>query len=308
VVGGRACHTQRVSPPEAVQVDSSTATKWELGCQLDFDVTEPAHMALLVSAARRPQLQVHDGLAVTVDGVGHAPAPIVDQRDDGQRTHLLELPVGAVSVTYHAQVTRPAAAADPAGDVAMPASSDDQLGYLRPSRYCPSDRIGGWAQREFGEPVPPEDRERQFQLARAVTSWVFERTDYVLGSSGGSDSAIDTLLTSEGVCRDFAHLVITICRALDLPARFASVYAPGLTPMDFHAVAEVCIGGQWYVHDATRLAPRSALTRIATGRDAADTAFVTVFRGRAELTGSDVVASTDQRLPSDAPEAPVQLA
>ncbi len=261
-------------------------------------------MALLVAAARRPQLQVQDGLAVTVDGVGHASAPVVDHQEDGQRTHLLELPVGAVSITYDAQVSRSATAVD----VQPAASADEQLRSLRPSRYCPSDRIGGWAQREFGEPVPPEDREGQAELARAITSWVFERTDYVLGSSDGTDSAIDTLLTSQGVCRDFAHLVITICRALDLPARFASVYAPGLTPMDFHAVAEVCIGGQWYVHDATVLAPRSALTRIATGRDAADTAFVTVYRGRAEFTGSSVVAVTDQLLPSDAPEAPVQLA
>ena len=130
----------------------------------------------------------------------------------------------------------------------------------------------------------------------------------MLGSSGGSDSAIDTLLTSQGVCRDFAHLVITICRALDLPARLASVYAPGLSPMDFHAVAEVYVDGDWYVYDATALAPRSALTRIATGRDAADTAFVTVYRGRAELTGASVVAVTDQLLPSDSPEVRVRLA
>jgi transglutaminase-like putative cysteine protease len=259
-----------------------TATRWELGCQIDFEVTEPASVALLVAAARRPQLQVQDGLAVTVDGIGLSSAPI----------------------TYDAQVSRST------GEIAVlpAASADEQLRYLRPSRYCPSDRIGGWAQREFGEPVPREDPERQAELARAITSWVFERTDYVLGSSGGSDSAIDTLLTSQGVCRDFAHLVITICRALDLPTRFASVYAPGLMPMDFHAVAEVCIGGQWYVHDATALAPRSALTRIATGRDAADTAFVTVYRGRAELTGASVLAVTDQLLPSDAPEVAAQLA
>jgi transglutaminase-like putative cysteine protease len=285
-----------------------TATRWEVGCQLDFEVTEPASMALLVAAARRPGLQVQDGLAVTVDGVGHGSVPIVDDRDDGQRTHLLELPVGAVSITYDAQVTRSTTAPEPRGEVPIAADPAEQLGYLRPSRYCPSDRIGGWAQREFGEPVPPQDVGGQAELARAVTSWVFERTDYVLGSSGGTDSAIDTLLTSQGVCRDFAHLVITICRALDLPARFASVYAPGLMPMDFHAVAEVCIGGQWYVHDATALAPRSALTRIATGRDAADTAFVTVYRGRAELTGANVLAVTDQVLPSDALEVAVQLA
>ena len=140
-----------------------------------------------------------------------------------------------------------------------------------------------------------------------MTNWVFERTDYVLGSSDGTDDAVHTLLSSQGVCRDFAHLVLAICRALDLPARLAAVYAPGLSPMDFHAVAEVAVGGRWLVHDATALAPRPSLVRIATGRDAADTAFVTVFRGQAELTGSTVGAIIDGDLPPDDHDEPVEL-
>src|SRR5690606_13899415 len=89
-----------------------------------------------------------------------------------------------------------------------------------------------------------------------------------------TDGAVSTLLSRRGVCRDFAHLVVAFLRALDVPARVVSVYAPGLTPMDFHAVAEAAIDGTWHVVDATGLAPRQSLLRIATGRDAADTAFL----------------------------------
>ena len=183
------------------------------------------------------------------------------------------------------------------------------MAYLRPSRYCPSDRLGGWAHREFDPAgdLDADDPADQARLAEAVTNWVFERTDYVLGSSDGTDSAVDTLLSSQGVCRDFAHLVVTICRALDLPARLVAVYAPGLSPMDFHAVAEVRIGERWLVHDATALAPRSSLVRVATGRDAADTAFVTVYRGQAELIASTVHAVIDGDLPPDPPGTPVEL-
>ena len=259
-------------------------------------MSEPAHVALLVAATRSVGVTVTDTFGAWVDGDPDRVEPTVVDRGDGQRTHLLDLPVGAVSVAYDAEVRRSA----PAASVA-PVSVDDQLRYLRPSRYCPSDRFGGWAHREFDPmaELDAHDADQQAALTAAVTSWVFERTDYVLGSSDGSDSAVDTLLSSQGVCRDFAHLVITICRALDLPARLAAVYAPGLSPMDFHAVAEVCIGGRWLVFDATALAPRPALLRIATGRDAADTAFVTVYRGQAELTSSTVNAVIEGDLPAD---------
>ena len=105
-----------------------------------------------------------------------------------------------------------------------------------------------------------------------------------------TDSAVRTLLTRQGVCRDFSHLSIALLRALNVPARLVAVYAPGLTPMEYHAVCEALIDDAWWVVDATQLAPRQSLVRVATGRDAADTAFLTSFGAGVELTGLDVTA------------------
>ncbi len=102
------------------------------------------------------------------------------------------------------------------------------------------------------------------------------------------------------MCRDFAHLTIALCRApWVLPARLAAVYTPGLALMDFHAVVEILANDGWWVLDPTRLAPRGAMVRIATGRDAADTAFATTLRGAAELVASSVFASSNGDLPGD---------
>lgn len=102
-----------------------------------------------------------------------------------------------------------------------------------------------------------------------MSSWVGTRLNYVPGSSDPIDGAVDTLLAGERVCRDYAHLVVALLRAVKVPAaRLVSVYAPGVYPMDFHAVAEAFVEGQWRVVDATLLAPRQTLVRIATGRDA----------------------------------------
>jgi hypothetical protein len=169
----------------------------------------------------------------------------------------------------------------------------DQLVALRQSRYCPSDRLDRVASTTFNAAVDPS------ALAHQVADWVNARLEYTLGASNGSDGAIETFLTGKGVCRDYAHLTIALCRALGIPARMMSAYAPGLTPMDFHAVAEVWTGSCWEVIDATRLAPRSTLIRIATGRDAADTAFVSVFSGAADLISCETFASTDDDLPND---------
>src|SRR6202012_771702 len=103
------------------------------------------------------------------------------------------------------------------------------------------------------------------------------------GLSDVQASAEHTLRTGRGTCRDFAHLGIALCRATGIPARFAAVYAPGLSPMDFHAVFEALEDGHWRTHDAARLAPRAAMVRVVTGRDAADTAFAAVTRGIADL-------------------------
>jgi transglutaminase-like putative cysteine protease len=133
----------------------------------------------------------------------------------------------------------------------------------------------------------------------AITEWIRQRISYVPGSSDVHDSAEDTLLTGMGTCRDFAHLGIALCRATGIPARFAAVYAPGLFPMDFHAVFETLQFGRWYVHDATGLAPRQSLIRIATGRDAADTAFSAINGGAGDLGYLEVSATVGTVLPWD---------
>ena len=97
--------------------------------------------------------------------------------------------------------------------------------------------------------------------------------------TGDRDAAADTLLAGAGVCRDYAHLVVALLRALNIPARLVAVYAPGCDPMDFHAVAEAWVDDAWHIVDATQLAPRESMVRIATGRDAADTAFLTTRGG-----------------------------
>ena len=139
-----------------------------------------------------------------------------------------------------------------------------------------------------------------------MTAWVHDRLIYTSGSSGPTDDAVDTLLLGEGVCRDYAHLVLSLLRARDVPARLAAVYAPGLDPMDFHAVVEAWVDGAWRLVDATALAPRASMLRIATGRDAADTAFMTTHCGAVTLTEMGVTATVDD-LPTDDPATVVEL-
>jgi transglutaminase-like putative cysteine protease len=145
-----------------------------------------------------------------------------------------------------------------------PVTEYDLSMYLRPSRYAEADKFYGFAATEFGNYIDSTT------LLEKVASWLGTRLNYVPGSSDPIDGAVDTLLAGAGVCRDFAHLVVALLRTVYVPARVVSVYAPGLYPMDFHAVAEAFVEGHWRVVDGTLLAPRESLVRIATGRDAAD--------------------------------------
>lgn len=147
----------------------------------------------------------------------------------------------------------------------------DAVPYLFPSRYCQSDRLRQQAIDLFGE------IQGKYQTAAAISDWIFEHVAYQSGSSDETSSAVDTLEKRQGVCRDFAHLGVGFCRAMNIPARYVSVYSHLLNPPDFHAVFEVFVGGMWYVLDPTRLAPLNGFVRIATGRDAADVSVATVF-------------------------------
>ncbi|MGO1167263.1 MAG: transglutaminase-like domain-containing protein, partial [Janibacter sp.] len=178
----------------------------------------------------------------------------------------------------------------------------DRWVFTRPSRYAESDRLSPMAARLF-----PNQAGRQ--RVEAVTDWVNSHMAYVSGASRGTDGAVDSILQASGVCRDFAHVVVALLRALGTPARLVSVYAPGLQPMDFHAVAEAWVEGAWHIVDATRLAPREGMVRIATGRDAADTAFLTTRGGRTVFNRQQVTASlVEGGLPREDPSALVRLA
>lgn len=247
-----------------------------------LDVTEAADLVFGVAVSRQHTSSVDESLTATADG---APIDAHEVEDaHGTRLHRIAAPVGRLEVTYRATV-------DGEAD-ALSASESELLVYGRPSRYAESDALAPTASAEFAGIDDPA------QLLAAVSSWVGTRLAYVPGSSLPTDGATRTLLARRGVCRDFAHLCVALLRGLGIPARLVAVYAPGLDPMDFHAVAEAWIDGAWRVVDATTLAPRSTLVRIATGRDAADTAFLTIVSGRADLVEVEVTATADV-LPSD---------
>ncbi|MGV1007237.1 MAG: transglutaminase-like domain-containing protein [Dermatophilaceae bacterium] len=244
------------------------------------DVADTSDLVLSVAVASGPHIA--EQLQVTVGGTEMAVSEVVTHA--GTRLHLAHgIPPGPLAVTYQATAT--------GRGLASGATDAEQYEYSVPSRYADSDRLASPAATEF--PNLSGGKE----LLDAVVLWVNRRLAYVSGSSRVIDGASETYLAHEGVCRDFAHLTIAMLRAKGMPARLVSVYAPGLEPMDFHAVVEACLDGQWYVVDATGMAPRASLLRIATGRDAADTAFLTVTKGTVQLSGITVSAVVDPALP-----------
>ena len=256
-------------------------TTRRVSAEIELDVREPADLVWSVAVADGPAL-ASERLVVTVDG---APLATEEVRvDDGGRLHVCRAGVGRLRLEYAAEVTGAAAPAK--------VNPVDEIVYRRPSRYAESDELGPTAWAEFSNLEGKA-------LLDAVSSWVGTQLYYVSGSSRHTDGATQTLLARQGVCRDYAHLVIAMLRARNVSARLVSVYAPGLDPMDFHAVVEAAIDGQWRVVDATALAPRSSLVRIATGRDASDTAFLTVQSGRADLRSMSVDATASPQLPTD---------
>jgi len=251
-----------------------------VSARLELELSGPSELVLEVAAAER-SLLVSEKLAIVSDGREVVPIEVVDRL--GSRLHSFDGTAGRMSIEYSAQLN---GAAEPAAVDPL-----DLIEYLRPSRYCESDSLLPTARSEFAGLSGVD-------LINAVRSWVGARLSYVPGSSRGTDGAVGTLLARQGVCRDYAHLVIALLRAIDVPARMVAVYAPGLSPMDFHAVAEAYVEGGWQIVDATGLAPRQSLVRISTGRDAADTAFLTNHQSDLRLLDLQVLAIVDQ-LPSD---------
>lgn len=243
---------------------------------IDLDLVGSSRLIFSVAAASGVPLD-QESLSIVVDGAEVKPAEITDAH--GGRLHSLWAEGSHLTLDYSAVAS---------GLAEPPRRSDiDQIVYLRPSRYCESDSLGPTAASEFAGLAGQE-------LLHSVIRWVNQKLVYVTGSSLPTDGAVRTLLGRQGVCRDFAHLSIALLRALNIPARLAAVYAPGLSPMELHAVAEAFVDDAWWVVDATQRAPRQSLLRVATGRDAADTAFLTNLGPATTLKDLQVTAVVDQ--------------
>jgi transglutaminase-like putative cysteine protease len=255
-----------------------------VGVELVVEITAPSTLEFQIAVAPHPNTQFSESLSFVLNGKPLQALEISGTH--GNRIHKLEAPVGRLNVDYAATIV---GHTDPA-----PVTEYDLSRYLRPSRYAEADKFYGFAATEFGCYADSTT------LLEKVSLWVRNRLSYVPGSSDPIDGAVDTLLSGAGVCRDFAHLVVAVLRAVNVPARVVSVYAPGLYPMDFHAVAEAFVEGHWRVVDSTLLAPRQSLVRIATGRDAADTAFLDNHNGAITLDKLLVTAIVDGDLPRDA--------
>ncbi|MGZ0711296.1 transglutaminase-like domain-containing protein (plasmid) [Coraliomargarita sp. W4R53] len=229
--------------------------------ELDLDLGSSIDLIFQITAAQSMPL-LSERLTFTQGDRVYTPTEIVDQ--SGSRLHRLTGESGRLEVRYEATVE---------GRATTGHTSDlEAITYLRPSRYCQSDEVFQQARRQF-------KGLQGHELIAAVSEFVSTSTTYTPGLSQGTDSAVTTLMTGQGVCRDYAHVVIALLRAMDMPARYAACFAPGLSPMDFHAVAEAYLDGAWYVIDATRLSNRNSLVRMATGRDASDCAFLSYHGG-----------------------------
>jgi transglutaminase-like putative cysteine protease len=142
--------------------------------------------------------------------------------------------------------------------------------YLFGSRYCQSDLFPSFVDAEF---AGLDGGAR----VMAIRDWIEQHFSYVPGVSNAETTAMESFIRREGVCRDYSHVLITLVRACGIPARMASVYALGVKPQDFHAVAEVFLGGEWHLVDATGMAREGAMAKIGVGRDAADISFLTAY-------------------------------
>lgn len=242
---------------------------------LDYDVTGPeADFVFNIHAALTQRQRVLDE-ELTLSPF--LPSVVETDVSTGNRYLRVKAPRGPLKVAYRATIDLIHHRADPSTVAEVPVARLplSVLQYVYPSRYCPSDRLNRFAMREFG------GLWQGYGRVQAIRDWVLQRTTFTSNSSTTDTSAIDTLLSAVGVCRDFAHLMIALCRAVNIPARFTTGtdYGadPALGPPDFHAYVEVYLGDRWYMFDPSGTAIPMGFVRFGTGRDAADVAFATIF-------------------------------
>ena len=250
----------------------------KLNVKLHYQLPEPTDLLLQIEAADLVDQRVRSAEIWTSD-VAHFSRVAAD---DGVGERIWIRTEGDFSCTYLAEIAvdRPALDISALPQVPPHLLPGETVKYLMPSRYCPSDQFHDFVNAEFG------DLAGGARIA-AMRDWIESTFSYVPGSSHAQTTALDTFVQRQGVCRDYAHVLVTLARASSIPARFASVYAPEVTPQDFHAVAEVFLDGSWHLIDPTGMADADTMARIGVGADASSVAFLTAF-GSMELLNQSV--------------------
>lgn len=233
-----------------------------------------ADFVFYIHAAQTPRQTLQDEhLAISQRVDAH----VTTEPVTGNRCLRLHAEPGPLNLSYAVTVDMQHHTAEPERIAEVPVRHlpNDAIPYIYPSRYCQSDRLSALAMREFGH-LP-----QGYARVQAIGQWVRNRVKFMSNVSTSTTAAVDTLVEGVGVCRDFAHLMIALCRALSIPARFATGtdYGadPALGPPDFHAYVEVYLGDRWYLFDPSGTAIPMGMMRFAVGRDAADVAFATIF-------------------------------
>lgn len=243
---------------------------FEIECNLHYSVPAETEFLFLVHALDAgDQKVVHEAFDVSAGAHVHL---FTDERM-GHRFARVRAQPGELQLKYTSRVRRKLAQPDVAAkEVPVWKIPDEILHNLMPTRYCESDLLCHAALKLFGDHSPGYAR------VQAIADWIHDNVDYRVGSTQPTTSAADVFLQRAGVCRDFAHLGVSFCRALNIPARLVAGYAIfDEPPPDFHAVFEAYLGRHWVMFDPTRMSPHEHFVRIASGRDAKDVAFSTMF-------------------------------
>ncbi len=240
-----------------------------------YTADEPADVLLQFEAADIPEQDIVS-CETTFAANDHC-ARVPAQDNIGERIWIRS--EGRFDITYSAEVMVQRLLTDlaPLHRIEPHDLPGETVKYLFDSRYCQSDRLQSFVNDEFGELSGGE-------RIVAMHDWVAAHFSYVPGASTAATTAVDSFVERRGICRDYAHVMVALARASAIPARFVSCFAPGVTPPDFHAVAEVFLqdrttpgGGAWYLVDATGMAHAEDIVKIGVGRDAADVSFMTSF-------------------------------
>ncbi|MCC6509159.1 MAG: transglutaminase family protein [Pirellulaceae bacterium] len=268
--------------------------RMQLDLELNYEVAAPGcDFIFNLHAAHTACQRVYDEKLSLSQSVT---PEVFSDGNSGNRYARLRAQAGLLHVRYQAtvEVQHHMAAPETIGEVPVSRMPVSVLNYIYPSRYCESDRLSKLAIRQFGKMW------QGYTRVQAIQKWVQEHVSFASNTTNSNTSAVDTIISQVGVCRDFAHLMIALCRALSIPARFVTGtdYGadPALGPPDFHAYVEVFLGDRWYLFDPSGTAIPMGLVRVGTGRDAADVSFATIF-GTVKSTAPKIFAqaTTDGR-------------